>query len=171
MNLRTAESIFAGISQILEHDPGMITPIGDRVLIRDLGPLETPSALELPETARDNAKLRVGLVVAVGAGDRYSEHGLDAEGNVRRRLLTKPCTNCKGPDGTQTGQWFNFYEYRMEPCIACKGEKRVPVVVPPQCQVGERVIYDRRREAEYFIDGQRYVLLHAEQSVIGVVED
>jgi co-chaperonin GroES (HSP10) len=165
MNLRTSESIFAGISQFLEHAPGDITPIGDRVLVRDMGPFNASATVAISERANDKEQLRLGLVLAVGIGDSVSEHGLDADGRVRRRLLTRPCKQC------ETGYFFDARQYKRVPCPSCHGERRVPVVVPPQCNVGDKILYDRRKEAEFVVNGEKLSLIHAEQSVWAVVEE
>ena len=165
MNLKHAHSIFDGISQILDHDTDEVRPIGDRVLIRDLGPVEHSAIIAAPDTTKDKAQLRYGLVLACGIGDRFTEHGLDGNGNVRRRVITRPCKMCV------TGQFFDARQYRRIPCPACKGEQRIPLVVAPQCKVGDRVIWNIRREAHFQMRGENVYLIHAEQSVWAVVED
>lgn len=46
-------------------------------------------------------------------------------------------------------------------------EKRLPMSVRP----GDRVLYNRRREAEFFIDGERYSLIHEEQSCLALLRE
>ena len=42
---------------------------------------------------------------------------------------------------------------------------------PMYCQVGDTVLYDRRREAELYINGERHSLVHEEQSVYGILDN
>lgn len=44
-------------------------------------------------------------------------------------------------------------------------EKRLPMSV----EAGDRVLYNRRREAEFFINGNRYSLIHEEQSCFALL--
>lgn len=181
MNLRTADNLFDGISNHIDVDPSTIRLISDRVLIRDVEDEEKIGSIVIPESAREktapgkDGRLRIGVVVAVGPGDKFLEHGLNAQGSLRLTRITRPvtpedpCSMCRGKD-----RWFDIREYRYvavekEPCPYCI-DGRVPVTVPPQCRVGDRVLYDRRRHEEMVIGGVVYSLLHAEQAVWAVLE-
>lgn len=179
-----AESIFDSPSQVLQGiKPEDIRPIYDRVVIRDLGEsdAEKCGSIWIPEVSRDKARLRIGLVVAVGPGDAWTEHGLDAQGEPRRRGVTIPCYACNGtglrnghtnwdslkdaecPACHGTGrkdQWFNPRSYRME-------KARLPMMTKP----GDRVLYDVRKDERFYVDGQTLYLVHEEQACIAILED
>lgn len=178
--------IFAGGGQRFTMDPSTIRLISDRVLIRDDADAEKEGSIIIPEKYRESAtgKYRSGVVVAVGPGDRFYEMGIieSTDGlspQVRRKLITKKCPDCNGVGNT--GQ-FDIRQYRMEPCPNCNPDDlpfskeffamigRVPICVPPQCKVGERVLYERHRQCEVFINGQRHIIVHAEQAVVAVIE-
>jgi co-chaperonin GroES (HSP10) len=183
------QNIFESPSQRLEGvDPATIRLIEDRVLIRDLGDVEKVGSIIIPETARGDSavgspRLRLGLVIAVGPGDKFVEKGFDEHtGQVLRVAVTVACS-CGMLErlGKACGveiqkynprKWFDIRKYEFvelgpgEACPLCHDTGRAPVTVPPQCQPGDKVLYDRRREAEH-----RYVLCHAEQAVFAVVED
>ncbi len=163
--------IFAGRNN-LTLDPATIKMLSDRVLIRDDGDAEKEGSIIIPEMYRESAtgKYRSGVVVAVGPGDRFHEIGIieSADGcspQVRRKLITMPCENCSD------GSIFDIREYELVLCQSCHGSKRMPVCVPPQCKPGDRVLYEKRREAEVWLNGQRHVMVHAEQAVVAVLED
>lgn len=209
MSLKTDNDIFRSTSQQVPYKPEDVKLISDRVLIRDLGSPEKVGLIEIPEKYRDKAgpggNLRIGVVVSVGPGDRFIEHGVTDEGEVRRSLITTkercpvcsegsafrckacweraqryvPCKvepgKCETCGGDLQPCWFDLRGYELvwqTKCIGCGGTGYVerPVTVPPQCLPGETVLYDRRREAEVFLDGVRHVLCHAEQAVIAVLE-
>lgn len=173
-----ADSIF-DIPLRRDIDPASIRMIEDRVLIKDLGDIDRVGSIIIPETARADSRvgsptLRLGLVIAVGPGDKFIEVGYeDRTGEVQRRAITQPCTWCDDGTGKPSGRRFSVEEYRFVNCPRCRGSKRENVVVPPQCQPGVKVIYDRRKEAEFYFgdDSARYVLCHAEQAVFAVVEE
>ena len=176
MKTQDKTSIFDGLSQHAAIDPETIRPIYDRVLVRDLGDAERIGSIFIPECARDQVQLRIGVVVAVGPGDAWTEHGLDAQGEPRRRSIKRDCHICGGGgrlnyfqpperctacDGTgKLSRWFDIRTYKYE-------KLRLPMI----CKPGDRIVFDRRREAELYIDGQRYSLCHEEQSVFAVLED
>lgn len=176
--------IFAGGGQEFTLDPSTIRLISDRVLLRDDADAEKEGSIIIPEKWREEAtgKYRSGVVVAVGPGDRFYEMGIieSTDGlspQVRRKLITKTCPDCKGSGRTDQ---FNIRDYRFDPCPTCDPNDlpfnrtmngKIPICVPPQCKVGERVLYERRKEAEIFINGSRYCLVHAEQAIVGVLED
>jgi len=166
------QNVFYSPSQQLPIEPGSIRMIEDRVLIRDLGDEEKVGSIIIPEEYRQSKTnhplLRIGLVVAVGPGDKFIELGVDETGErVRRKLITQECEACEG-----RGRHFHPRHYQFETCPWCKGTKRVALRIPAQCQIGDKVLYDRRREAEFYLsDGLRYSLVHAEQAVIAVLEE
>lgn len=178
-----SRTIFDSPSQRISVDPATIRMLQDRCLIRDLPQDDSRyGSLVLPETAQHGGvgkqgNLRIGVVIAVGIGDQFLEVGLDAQGSVRRKLITKPCDHCEGvgfdpncPALPSLVEWDGQIRALGAGCPACNGEGRIPVVIPTQCKVGEIVCYDRRRECEVVIDGIRYSLLYSEQSVLGVID-
>lgn len=159
----SSRTIFDGPGQHVTCDPAKIKLLSDRVLIKDIPQDDSHSgSLIVPEVAQrggvgKQGMLRIGVVVATGPGDAFSEHGLDAQGAVRRRLLTATCPKC-----ATLGFWST--------CPACDGAGSVPIVIPPQCQPGDTVLYDRFRSQEMIINGERYQLSNAEQTVLAVLE-
>ncbi len=167
-------TIFDGPGQHVDVNPSSIRLLSDRVLLLDLPQDDSINgSLVIPGTAQNGGvggNFRVGLVIAVGPGDAYIEMGADNHGRVRRKLITAPCPDCDGMG------YFPCEDGSRLPCSVvaesdCEDTGRVPVVVPAQCNPGDRVIYDRRREAEVIIEGKRYGMIHAEQSVLAVLED
>lgn len=200
MKTTNKESIYDGISQILSAAPDTIRPTWDRVLIRDLGEEEKIGSIFIPETADPigaghRGLYRFGVVVAVGPGDKFIECGLDAQGDVRRRAITRGCLHCseagfdpnfpvppspiKDPVNPRIATGIDGLpvlvcdrvDIKMvgAACPVCGGQQRVPSRAPTECQPGDTVVYDRRREAEFYWRGQRYSLVHEEQSVIMIV--
>lgn len=127
--------IFYGISNRLDHvRPEDVRMIYDRVMVRALAPEEMIGSIEIPQYLRNDLPgLKIGIVLAVGPGDRWSEHGLDVHGDPIRRFL---------PDG-----------------------KRYPMPV----KVGDVVVFDRRAEATFQLDGIEVGLVHAEQSIFAIL--
>lgn len=171
MSLLGKSSIFEGIGNEFALDPSSIRLISDRVLIKDLGDMEKDGQIIIPEKYRErglnaDGTYRVGLVVAVGPGDRFLECGITEENQVRRKLLTEPCGLCDAG-----GTMVDVMNGESLICPRCEGSGRQPVCVPPQCMPGDVVMLERRREAEVYLNGVRYLLVHAEQSVIAVLED
>ncbi len=158
-------TIFDGPGQVIEGiDPSQIKLLSDRCLIQDLPQDdERRGLIYIPDSAKQDGVgkqglLRIGKVIAVGAGDRFLEHGLDAQGVLRRTLITAPCLH----DG------YGLPD--APPCSMCDEDGRIPVTVPAQCSPGDTVLYDRRRECEIYINGLRYCIVHAEQSVLAVLD-
>ena len=166
-------------------DPSKIRLLHDRCLVRDLGAPAQHGLIHVPDTANkggvdEYGYTRIGLVIATGPGDKFVEMGIDAPDalgyhNVRRKLITQTCDTCNGMKHIG----YDFYQLKvvgvpfgMGPqCAICGGEGIIPVTMEPQCKPGERVLYDRRREMEFVIFGQRFLILNAEQSIYGVLED
>lgn len=169
-----SRTIFDGPGNRITCDPAQIRLLSDRCLIRDLPQDDSRSgSLVVPETAQNGGvgkggNFRIGLVVAVGEGDRFSEHGLDAEGAVRRRLLTAQCRDCDGNGVTVLGGCCENVPEERIACDECENG-RVPIVVPPQCKVGDTVLYDRRRQEQMYFNGVLHQLCHAEQGVLAVL--
>jgi co-chaperonin GroES (HSP10) len=194
MSLKGKTNIYDSPSQLIEIDPATIRLISDRCLIRDLGDPERVGSIIIPEVARDKIRdeggtLRIGLVIATGPGDRFIEVGLEKSPTeaprVLRRLITIPC-GCEPMSaersemfGRKRGAryWFDIVNYQMvefpagETCPVCHDTGRIPITIPPQCHRGQKVLYSRRREAEVTINGERYSLVNAEQSILAVLED
>lgn len=171
MSLLGKSSIFEGISNQFQLDPSTIRMLSDRVLLKDLGDIEKEGLIIIPEKYRErglnaNGTYRVGIVIAVGHGDRFLECGITEENQVRRKLLTAPCGLCDAG-----GAMVDVMNGEPVVCPRCEGSGRQPVCVPPQCMPGDVVMFERRREAEVYLHGERYVLCHAEQAVIVVLEE
>lgn len=148
-----------------------IKPIWDRLLIRDIPDPDKIGSIFVPETAAErglgkNGLLRLGLVVAVGPGDKFTREKVMRDNTtgahyVKRKALGA-CLACKTPPyGWSADEWSMG-------CSACTGDgvRRWPMY----CKVGDTVLYDRRKESELFIDGERFCLLHEEQAVMAVME-
>jgi co-chaperonin GroES (HSP10) len=165
MSLKGKTNIFDGVWNRVEIDPATIRLLEDRVLIRDCPEPEKQGSIVIPEVCRDKDILRTGIVLAVGPGNRFVELGVTDEGEVRRRKLTKPCPECGG-----RGEMFDIRGYKRVSCPVCLGEKAVQAVEEPQVKPGDRVLYSRRREAEFIVNGERLSLMYAEQSVLAVLE-
>lgn len=163
-------SIFDTIAQEMVVDPSRIEPMVDRVLIEDLGEMREKGLIIKPDTAKQST-LRIGRVVAVGRGDKWTEHGLDATGAVRRRAVApqpghawevvasgkhKRCSTC-----------YMAYQFGHDlPCPgAHDGRLRMSV------KAGDRVLYQQRRDLEVTIGGSVYTLCNEQQSVWAVLED
>lgn len=179
MSLKGHSSIFESPSQRVDHiDPTTIKLLSDRALIRDLGdPTMYAGCIIIPETCRESraqqewGNLRIGEVLAVGPGDRWLETWVGEDGSVGRKQLMGTCPLCEGCGRT----YFDIRAYKTLPggdgkCGECDGAGKVPVCVPPQCKPGDRVLFSRRREAEFIINGDKYSLVNSEQSVVAVLE-
>ena len=141
-------SIYDGdyeLSQLVDHEPSEIKPIRSRVLIRDAHQDEQIGSVILPPATAGRGcvagkdspdQKRIGIVVAVGPGDKYIEMGIGAWGELVVKGLAA-------------------------------GVAHLPMEVKP----GDKVLYDRRREAEFYMEGVRYSLVYEEQSVLGVFEE
>jgi len=170
MSLLNKESIYESPSQRMDHiDPSKIRLSGDRVLIRDIPEDERRGLIWVPEVCQDQEMLRQGIVVAVGPGDRYvervaSQNTFDSDGRVPVRRKATECDWCCG-----RGRAFSISKYENETCPRCNGDglAHLPMSVRP----GQRVLYSRRREAEIFIEGERYALVHLEQSIMAILEE
>lgn len=158
-------------------DPAKIKLLHDRVLLRELGTPSMVGMIHIPDTANKGGVdefgyLRIGLVIATGPGDRFLEVGLYPDHSVRRKLLTARCDGCQGVGKAL----YDFRNLRTVgnpngvTCPICDGAKVFPVLMPPQCKPGDIVLYSRRREAEFNVNGSRLSLMHAEQSILGVLE-
>lgn len=180
-------SIFEGdyeLSQFIEVDPSKVRPIWSRVLIRDAHDDEKIGSLFIPAGDKGKDTKRIGIVVAVGLGDKFTEHGLDNYGQVVRRPVGK-CENCSGEGHvvnrrTEPHPYTGPRDYDDRPCVECGGKwrddgtfeagdglARIPMEVKP----GDKVLYDRRREAEIYIQNVRYSLVYEEQSILGIIEE
>lgn len=169
MSLKGKSDIFESPSQRVDHiDPASIRLLQDRILVRDLGEPSTVGMIVIPQCALDKDKIRIGLVLAVGPGNQFIESGITDEGQVRRTLITtgRQCPACSG-----SGQQFSIRKYALDDCPYCYGGGKEPLTVPTQCEPGDRVLFSRRREAEFYVNGERLSLIFEEQSVLAVLED
>lgn len=169
--LKWKHDIFESHQQHVVFDPAKIRLQEDRLLIKDVPEIETEGSLIVPETAAPRGVgkqglYREGIVVAVGPGNRFIELGAEEyRGEVigiRRRRITQACLDCWPWAGTvaTAGQ-----------CSTCDGSGRVGITVPCSCKPGDRVVYERRKEAEFYVGGVRYSLVYESQAVIGVLVD
>lgn len=174
MSLKNKEHIFQSTSQRVDHiDISTIRLLADRCLIRDLGNPTESNGIVIPETCQDSraqqewGDLRIGLVLAVGPGDAYIENGVTDDGQVLRKAILSSdlCPVCMG-----RAAFFDMQAYEKVDCPECYGYGKWPVTVPPQCSVGDKVLYSVRREAEFVVNGERLSLIFAEQSVVAVIE-
>lgn len=156
------DSIFDALSQILVVDAAKVIPTVDRALIRDVPESDRRGSLYIPESVQNREPVRQGIVIAVGPGDKYTEHGFDNDGQVRRRQVRCGYKSCS-----------NGYDLNMDTggspalCPECGGH---PIRLPMPVKVGDRVLYSRRRDLEVSIAGVTYSLVNASQSIYGVVE-
>ena len=158
MNTRTKHSMFESPSQLMNHSPERIKPILDRLLVRDCGDAEKEGLIFLPHKAdEDKPLLRQGIVVAVGPGDKFLECGLDGHGDPIRKFFGD-CEDCGG-----TG----IKGKAVCPWCRGDGQKRVGT----ECKVGDKILFDRRRECEVILNGEVFALIHEEQSCIAILED
>lgn len=131
------------LSQVMDHlDPKTIIPLGSRVLIRDEPEVAQTGSIVHPQMApnklgQGNTK-RIGIVVAVGRGDSYSEVLIGDGKTTQRRVLRKSLNS-----------------------------NRMSFLV----KVGDRCLYDYRREAQIFIGGEMFQLVDEHQSILATLED
>lgn len=155
-------SIFDTLSQIMVVDAAKIIPIIDRCLIQDVPENDRRGLLYIPESANNRELVRQGIVIAVGPGDKYTEHGFDNTGQVRRKQV-----RCEACDGFGAHPCGYAHEDPTE-CEHCHGTGcgRLPMPV----KAGDRVLYSKRREAEISVGGVLYSLINAEQSIYALLE-
>jgi|ERR1700722_3048222 len=165
-----AASIFESMSQYVSDDPATMRPLFDRLLVRDVPDAEK-SAGGIILTAAPSlgglgkaGRIRIGDVVAVGKGDPW--YNWTEKGKVKTR--TYPCPNCSAYGsfhrfwGNGTSHDFNHEEIVCPRCQG-RGHSHVDLIVKP----GDRIVIDRRKEAEIYIEGERYTLCHEQQAVYG----
>lgn len=166
------------LSQVMDNlDPASIIPLGSRVLIRDEPEVAQTGSIVHPQMApnklgQGNTK-RIGIVVAVGRGDSYSEVLIGDGKTTQRKVVRKSLGVCEGCIGTGrdpreyrnvlTGGWD------ANVCALCHGDGKHRMEM--QVKVGDRVLYDYRREAQIFIGGEMFQLVDEHQSILGILED
>ncbi len=177
--MKTAnENIFESNSQLLfSLNAEDIRMLFDRVLVRDQKDPDKVGSIWIPETAAEKGVgkrglLRIGVVVAVGPGDPWVRVKM-AKGSteVVRKSLGK-CPSCA--DGfiittyTENPHNEQYPAFTYKKCTTCNGDgiRRQPMY----CKVGDTVLYDRHKEADIFIDGVRYGILHEEQAIFCILE-
>lgn len=191
-------NIFKSNSQFLHQlDPALIRPIIDRVLVKDCPDPEKIGSIFIPATAAErglgkDGLLRMGIVVAVGPGDPYSKEWVERDNmtgkhQVMRKALGA-CQTCGDPFpelGASVGIGYvrasgdKMDKFRFQegpelgeptaiPCPDCKGDgiRRWPMY----CKVGDRVIVDRRKESEFYVNGERFYLCHEQQAILAILE-
>jgi co-chaperonin GroES (HSP10) len=174
MSLKDRKHIFESPSQVVEANPRNIRLLEDRCLIRDLGEPDKVGLIHVPQSAQGRAydeygSLRVGEIVAAGPGNRFIEVGFDQDFGVRRRQIRMRCpSRAYKADGEH--KHFDIRSYDLKPCPICDGTGYVPITIPPECEPGDKVLYSERKEATFWIDGDRYVLVYEEQGILAILE-
>lgn len=163
-------------------DPTTIKPMAGRVIVRDIHNDEADgryASLVLPANVDKAERRRLGVIVAVGQGDRWitlKERG--PYGAFRHKGIK--CDVCEGLGETVFDACLYGWiaatednrkarpECTVTTCRSCNGTglARIPMETKP----GDRVIFDRRREAEIEIGGERLSLVYEEQSILAVLE-
>jgi co-chaperonin GroES (HSP10) len=98
--------------------------------------------------------------VAVGLGDKWIEH-LQKIGPPKRTRVTM----CAGGHSQETPDQIG--ECWWLGCDCTKFTPRLKM----QCKVGDKVIYDKRRDLELHIGGETYSLVNEEQAILAVIEE
>lgn len=169
--LKGKESIFQSPSQRVDHiDPKTIKLLGDRILVEEIDQEDgRVGSLVIPETCRNKSKIRRGVVVAVGPGDNCVERvdgkAIDADGRPMLRRKWVACDTCRGTGNhiTEDGELVDALN-----CQACGGRGTGRIL--PQVKPGDKVLFDRRREAEIRIQGRDYSLVFEEQSIFVILD-
>ncbi len=184
--MKTAnENIFESPSQTLPYDAADIRLIWDRCLVKDIPDENKIGSIWIPETAAERGVgkrglLRMGIVVAVGPGDPWASEKIitarqgDVMGGnqvVRKSLGT--CPTCANgfiiTTSTEYPHNKQYPAFTYKKCTTCKGDgiRRWPM----QVKVGDRVIVDRRKESEFYFNGERMWIVHEEQAILAVLEE
>ena len=144
-DVRVADTLFYNPYLRIGMKPEAIEPLFDRVLLKDVPEEEMLKGILIPESARfgvgKNGLLREAVVVAVGPGDKQFERMVRSGPKTARVKVTHWA-------GREIGWRTDL-----------------------QVKVGDRVICDRRKEAELYIDGERYQLVYEQQAILAVLED
>lgn len=187
-SLKHKHGIFESYRQALDWDPLRIRLIEDRLLIRDVPDEPEINGIVKPDNVETgvgkNGLYRIGIVVATGPGNKFIEVGTEGYGEdmrvVRRKILGR-CPTCEGdgfdPDWPVSPMEIVDYDGTKKrlgaACPNCTfldtPHGLVPLTIPCTCKPGDRVIYERRKEAEVFIDGVRYGLVYEEQAVLMIL--
>ena len=119
MSLKAKTSIFETGDQYFNGiNPYEIKPVGDRLVIKDLGEEIKQGSIFIPGGAR-RGQIRTGEVVAVGDGDRWLDKGFGRDRQEPRLLSIKtpsgriPC-ECKVGDKV-------FFDHRKDEEIYIDG--------------------------------------------------
>lgn len=176
-------NIFRSNSQFVHNlDATLIKPLWDRCLIRDIPDPDRIGSIWIPETAAERGVgkeglLRIGVVVAVGPGDKFTREWVErdhltGQHHVQRKALGR-CPDCEAPGFQITryvdppyNEQYPAFTYKVCPTCSGDGIRRWPM----QCKVGDKVIVDRRKEAEFYVNGERLYLVHEEQAILAVLE-
>lgn len=158
---------FDETSQWMNHvDPASIRLHGDRVLLQDLPGSERVGSIWLPGVCQDQEILRWGIVIAVGPGDNCIEYvadqyKMDSDGRPYLKRRSVKCKACGG----RGKRPHREYGVPLR-CWTCGGNGigRLPMSVKP----GDRVLYSQRQEAEIWVNGTKYAMVHCEQAIYGV---
>src|SRR5579885_398518 len=134
-----SESLFYNPHNSMGLNPRNLRPLFDRVLVRDVPDRERIGRLWVPEIAQNrgigkNGLLRYGVVVAIGPGDKTFE-----------RMVHK----------SKQASRLRVHPWRGRPV-----GWRTDLQVKP----GDKVLVDRRREAEFTFAGERHGLVYEQQA-------
>lgn len=177
---RVRKHLFDELSQHIQNvDAADVRPVFDRCLVRDIPDEDQIGSIIVPETAGPigvgkKGLLRLGEVVAIGPGDPWQSERYDKE---TKRVVRKALGACKACDGTGVVPYGKFgvkvfVEGVEDPsdveCLDCNGDGVHRWEM--QVKVGDRVIFDVRKEALFHIGGEDLYLIYEQQSILAVVE-
>ena len=139
-----ADTLFYNPYLRIRMKPEAIEPLFDRVLLKDIPDEEMLKGIFIPETARfglgKNGLLRQAIVVAVGPGDKQFERMTKTSAKMARVKITH----------------WRGREIGWRTALHVK--------------VGDRVIMDRRKEAEIYLDGALLTIAYEQQAVLAILE-
>lgn len=144
-NIAVSETLFYNPHMRIGMKPEAVEPLFDRVLLRDVPDQDKIGSFIIPEDARNkgmgkNGLLRQAVVVAVGPGDKQLERMVRTSKTTSRLKVT---------------HWRG---------------REIGWRTTPHVKVGDRVLTDRRREAELYINGERYWIVYEQQAILAILD-
>jgi co-chaperonin GroES (HSP10) len=140
-------------------------PLNDQILVRREASPNMQGMIHLPEsaqlTAQGRGEVHQGVVVALGPGDWVNCSDCDGTGLVAVKGHGQmPCPTCNSGENArwdfdEKGNW-----------LGGGGIKRAPI----DLQIGDRILFWFHEGAEHTIQGEKYIIIHEEQHVLGVLE-
>jgi co-chaperonin GroES (HSP10) len=131
--------------------PILLRPLSDQILVRcmpDDQRMTGASRILLPPNAdRGYLNIRTGIVMALGCGDAVAVECLACAGRTELPVSDR-CHLCKG-SGFQAQT------------------ARTAFTVQP----GDRVLYHPRDWAHWEFQGEKYIVLHEDQGILGILDD